>query len=95
MTNETEYLHSQEEDSLTENNTTSTVGEISSPDYMELYSSTQWLRFPRKIEAEFIADYYKSTVQTTRWAFTGGFLIYGLFGYLDMFVAPVSLHSVW
>jgi len=98
MRNETEYiqrLQLQPEESVGEKNVHLPGEEQPSTDYMQLYAAAQWLRFPRKIEAEFIADYYNSTIKTTRWAFTAGFLIYALFGYLDLYVAPISLRNVW
>jgi signal transduction histidine kinase len=70
-------------------------GDNSDTVYLQLSAAAQWLRFPPDVEKEFITDYYNSTVKTTRWAFTAGFMIYALFGWLDMYVAPVSLQQVW
>ena len=64
MRNETEYiqrLQLQPEESVGEKNVHLPGEEQPSTDYMQLYAAAQWLRFPRKIEAEFIADYYNST----------------------------------
>jgi len=98
MAGETEYgenLKPETGERVDEKNTAIHDEEQSSTDYMQLFTAAQWLRFPRKIEAEFIAGYYNSTIKTTRWAFTGGLLIYALFGYLDLYVAPISLRNVW
>ena len=98
LASETEYgenLKAESEKSVGEKNATIHDEEQPYTDYMKLYTAAQWLRFPRKIEAEFIAGYYSSTIKTTRWAFTGGLLIYALFGYLDLYVAPISLRNVW
>ncbi len=35
-------------------------------DYLQLHAAAQWLRFPKKIESEFISEYSKSTIKTTR-----------------------------
>ena len=66
-----------------------------STDYMQLFNAVRWLRFPGKVEAEFIAGYQQSTIQTMRWAFIGGFLIYAVFGVVDIYVALISLRRVW
>ncbi|HVG41468.1 MAG TPA: histidine kinase dimerization/phospho-acceptor domain-containing protein, partial [Chitinophagaceae bacterium] len=71
------------------------VEEPSFTDYMRLSAAAQRLRFPKDIEAQFKIDYYNNTIQATRWAFTAGFLLYAAFGYLDVYVAPFSLHKVW
>ncbi len=65
------------------------------PDYMELTAAAQWLKFPRSVEVDFKQHYYYSTIQVTRWAFVAGFLLYSMFGYLDLYVAPISLKQVW
>jgi hypothetical protein len=91
MTNETGHLLHQPPDggeSAAEKKIVTASEDQLSTDYMQLYTAAQWLRFPRKIETEFIRDYYNSTIKTTRWAFTAGFMIYALFGYLDLYVAP-------
>jgi len=64
-------------------------------DYMQLAGAAQKLRFPPTIEAAFKKDYYRKTIHSTRLAFTAGFLLYGLFGYLDLYVAPESINKVW
>src|SRR5688500_7013136 len=94
MASDNEYQQKLETEggkSITEQNTAVPIEENSLRDYMELSAAAHRLRFPRNIEAEFIADYSNSTIITTRWAFTAGFLIYALFGLLDIYVAPVSL----
>jgi len=51
--------------------------------------------FLGKLKQNLLRVIYRSTIKTTRWAFTGGLLIYALFGYLDLYVAPISLWNVW
>lgn len=63
-------------------------------DYMQLYPAARRLKFSRATEIRFIADYYKNTIKTTRWAFTAGILLYASFGILDFYVAPFSLRQV-
>lgn len=77
----------------TNEHNTSSASEFT--DYMQLCTAAQWLKFPAKIESEFKTYYYNSTIKITRWAFIAGFLIYSLFGYLDIYVTPISLRQVW
>jgi two-component system NtrC family sensor kinase len=77
-----------------------TAGTISSqqsmsPGYLQMFGQARWLRFPPKVEAEFISGYNENTIKITRWAFIAGFLIYAVFGIVDIYVAPISLHKVW
>ncbi len=98
MSGEKQYKQKYKEDtgnSITEKNVAIPAAENFFTDYMQLTSAAQWLKFPRNIESEFISYYYNSTIKTTRWAFTMGFLIYALFGLLDIYVTPISLRQVW
>lgn len=64
-------------------------------DYMQMFAEAQRLRFSGNAEDEFISGYHNSTIRTTRRAFMAGFLLYSLFGILDIYVTPVSLPQVW
>ncbi len=51
--------------SIAEKNKIIPPEEHSFTDYMQLYPAAQWLRFPQKVEREFIANYYDLTIKTT------------------------------
>jgi signal transduction histidine kinase len=64
-------------------------------DYMGLASAAKRLRFQKDIELSYKKDYHTNTIHSTRLAFTAGFIMYAIFGILDVYVAPFSLHKVW
>jgi class 3 adenylate cyclase len=63
--------------------------------YESLYAQTRRLYFPKEIEEQFQADYYKNTRSSTRIALILGFFLYSLFGVLDMYAVPISRDIVW
>ena len=60
-----------------------------------LYPYADKLRFPDEIEAQFRKDYHANTVGTTRLALVLGFILYSLFGILDVYAIPISKEIVW
>ena len=60
-----------------------------------LYLEANKLRFPNDIEKQFLADYHANTVATARLALALGFVLYSLFGILDIYAVPISRSSVW
>lgn len=60
-----------------------------------LYTRTSRLYFPKEIEEQFQADYYKNTRSSTRIALALGFFLYSLFGVMDIYAIPVSRDMVW
>ena len=63
--------------------------------YESLYAQTSKLHFPKEIEEQFREDYYKNTRSSTRIALILGFFLYSLFGFLDIYAAPISRDVVW
>ncbi len=91
MANKKKYEQKFKQDpgkSITEKTAITPATENILPDYMQLIAAAQWLKFPRNIESDFISYYYNSTIKTTRWAFTMGFLIYALFGFTGYLCYP-------
>lgn len=60
-----------------------------------LYPQANKLRFPDDIEKQFIADYQSNTLVTARLALLLGFILYSLFGILDIYAVPMSKNIVW
>lgn len=60
-----------------------------------LYPRAGRLRFPTEIEKQFLEDYRVNTLSTTRFALALGAVIYGLFGILDLYAAPLSKNIIW
>lgn len=60
-----------------------------------LYPQANKLRFPDDIEKQFIADYQANTLVTARLALLLGFILYSLFGILDIYAVPMSKNIVW
>lgn len=60
-----------------------------------LYPYADKLRFPDEIEAQFRKDHHANTVGTTRLALVLGFILYSLFGILDVYAIPISKEIVW
>ena len=63
--------------------------------YDSLYPQANKLRFPEEIEKQFLADYQANTMVTARFALVLGFVLYSLFGILDIYAVPISKNSVW
>lgn len=60
-----------------------------------LYPQANKLRFPEPIERQFLADYQANTLVTARMALLLGFILYSLFGILDIYAVPISRNVVW
>jgi adenylate cyclase len=61
-----------------------------------LYPYADKLRFPDEvIETQFRQDYHANTISTTRLALVLGFILYSLFGILDIYAIPFSKDMVW
>src|SRR5919109_719617 len=60
-----------------------------------LYPYADKLRFPDEIETQFRKDYRANTVSTTRLALVLGFILYSIFGILDVYAIPISKETVW
>lgn len=60
-----------------------------------LYQYANKLRFPDNIEKQFLADYQVNTLFTARLALLLGFILYSLFGILDIYAVPISKNIVW
>jgi adenylate cyclase len=63
--------------------------------YDSLYPQANRLRFPKDIEEQFIADYQTNTLATARLGLVLGFILYSLFGLLDIYAVPISRNIVW
>ena len=63
--------------------------------YESLYTQTSRLSFPKELEDQFQADYYKNTRSSTRIALVLGLFLYSLFGLLDIYAVPISREVVW
>ena len=60
-----------------------------------LYPYADKLRFPDEIEAQFRKEYLTNTIGTARLALILGFILYSLFGILDVYAIPISKDIVW
>jgi serine phosphatase RsbU (regulator of sigma subunit) len=53
------------------------------------------LRFPKDIEEIFYEHYFKISLRATRLALVLAAILYSLFGFLDILVAPSSKYQIW
>src|SRR5215210_5064154 len=53
------------------------------------------LRFEPGLEAEFEAEYYERTLSQVRLALVLAFILYALFGILDVWIAPNQRRELW
>jgi len=60
-----------------------------------LYPQANKLRFPDDIEKQFLDEYQSNTLVTARLALLLGFILYSLFGILDIYAVPMSKNMVW
>ena len=60
-----------------------------------LKESVTTLRFKPELEQAFLADYNQRTLTVARMALFLGALLYALFGFLDLWVFPLSLKETW
>jgi class 3 adenylate cyclase len=63
--------------------------------FESLYLQANRLRFPKDVEKQFLDDYQSNTLVTARLALLLGFVLYSLFGILDIYAVPVSKNIVW
>lgn len=62
---------------------------------IKFYLQKAVLRFRGDLEPEFNKDYNNRSVASVRIAIILGFLLYSLFGVLDIFIAPISRNYIW
>lgn len=53
------------------------------------------LKFPDKVENEFQSYYFEKSIRITRIALFLGIILYSVFAFLDMLVAPVEIYKIW
>jgi hypothetical protein len=53
------------------------------------------LRFPRELEERFADEYFERTLDQVRLGLALAFVMYGLFGVLDTWIAPRHVREIW
>jgi class 3 adenylate cyclase len=64
-------------------------------DSTDLVRCASRLRFPDDVEKAFRDDYFRNSIVIARTAIILTIVLYGLFGILDIYAAPLSKHVIW
>ncbi len=67
----------------------------SAEEQISYYLERTHLRFPKELEKAFREDYFDKSVNIVRVSLVMGILLYGVFGFLDVFIAPASKTQIW
>src|SRR5437899_1908668 len=65
------------------------------PGYSGLMPLAARLRFPRHVEEQFLSDFFRQTVVTSRAAAVAGFLIWVSYAVLDFWFLPRTHETAW
>ncbi len=53
------------------------------------------MKFSRELESDFENFYFEKSILTTRIALILGAVLYSLFAFLDILIAPIEIHKIW
>ncbi len=65
-------------------------------EYLKYNSGTGFsMKFSRELESDFEDFYFEKSIRTTRIALILGAVLYSLFAFLDIVIAPIEIHKIW